>query len=484
MKHVIVLVVLLLFELIGCSSISSNRNVAPTTDQAESRNAFSTSQVTDTGRDLSLPQALSVEFVSGPLRLPVSYYRFGPKIATGDLTGDGQPEMLLAMEGEKLTETTPENAFWRHPFVLSWDGETLGVLEAQWLGIPSYPQGVETYWKQGLPGAILVSDIDKDGINEVVVGTAPYRSADQRGALHVFQWDGHRFTSEFSDYCLGYVYRLDLVSPGNNQVVAVSTGRRPVTEIDAEDGVCPELPKGPGKPTSGLYILSAPRANEYQTELLVADDATTSLVVRSNNSPGISFVRLRGAPPGFVLDWSSAQVIQFGGQVSEVDLTLEVKPYVVHMEATDLDGDRTEEIVVLSATDAKGEHLFWQVFHFSQDRYALVYERPVVHSSSLRDSFVLGDADNDGRIEVLDDAGDIYSWIGNQLCYEGNLLEAMGEDVGYGLEWPSIEDIYKDGTMRIIFIRRYDELKKPCFDCIPWLYIVAMNSDMSDFECH
>jgi hypothetical protein len=341
------------------------------------------------------------------------------------------------------------------------------------------------YLAQGLPGALLITDLDHDEVNEIVVGTEPYRTAFQeRGAVYVFQWDGERFVAEFSDYCLGSVYRLDEMAQKDDTIVVASVWQRPVTDWDAYKGLCPQLPKGPDEPTRGLYAIRSNGSGEYQTWPLTLDDGLlTALVIGSGHLPGAQFVRLRPMSI-FMLEWAGAQALRYDGQVHESYVSLEIQDYILQMEAVDLDNDKIDEIVVLVAKDKDKSVMAWQVFQAVEGYFRLIDELPLVYPDPLRSIFAVGDADNDGLIEIVSDSGGVYKWVNDRLCYQANLLEEIGQDVTYGLESVYIEDVYGSGQNKIVFTRRYSSEGEPCLDCsAPWMYVVGMSSGLPVVEC-
>jgi hypothetical protein len=324
----------------------------------------------------------------------------------------------------------------------------------------------------------------------------PYRDASQRGAVYVFQWDGTRFVAEFSDYCMGGVQRLDLIDLGDENLVVISAVMRPVLgfgrQIDAN--ICPQLRKGPEEPDTGLYVLHAIGANGYESQPLSLDHSSLTAFVTTSNHPfGNQLVRTSEWPSStpVMLDWDSAQTIQYDGQVSTDDVQIAIDVPVLQIESADIDGDNSDEIVVLAAKgwDSSGlvseDELIWQVFQITEDRYNLVYEKLAVFSSDLVHSpsyfFTVGDIDNDGRVEVIDSTGTVHRWITDRLLPQMNLIEAVGESFHYGLENIYIGDIYGDGRNRVIFTGR-------CFSpgemrCnYPRMYVVSASLDSSIIE--
>jgi hypothetical protein len=447
------------------------------------------------------PPEFSVEFISEPLDQTLGFDPWGlkkPCIAVGDITGDGQPEVILTRGGwvPSTREGDPEDLFYGHPVTFSWNGKSFERLEADWVGITSYSETSPVYRVQGTPRVLMIADIDDDGMNEVIVGTMPYRDASQRGAVYVFQWDGTRFVAEFSDYCMGGVQRLDLIDLGDENLVVISAVMRPVLgfgrQIDAN--ICPQLRKGPEEPDTGLYVLHAIGANGYESQPLSLDHSSLTAFVTTSNHPfGNQLVRTSEWPSStpVMLDWDSAQTIQYDGQVSTDDVQIAIDVPVLQIESADIDGDNSDEIVVLAAKgwDSSGlvseDELIWQVFQITEDRYNLVYEKLAVFSSDLVHSpsyfFTVGDIDNDGRVEVIDSTGTVHRWITDRLLPQMNLIEAVGESFHYGLENIYIGDIYGDGRNRVIFTGR-------CFSpgemrCnYPRMYVVSASLDSSIIE--
>jgi hypothetical protein len=126
----------------------------------------------------------------------------------------------------------------------------------------------------------------------------------------------------------------------------------------------------------------------------------------------------------------------------------------------------------------------WQVFQAVEGYFRLIDELPLVYPDPLRSIFAVGDADNDGLIEIVSDSGGVYKWVNDRLCYQANLLEEIGQDVTYGLESVYIEDVYGSGQNKIVFTRRYSSEGEPCLDCsAPWMYVVGMSSGLPVVEC-
>jgi|GEM_PF-3020567 len=439
----------------------------------------------------ALPLKFTVEFVSEPLEQTTAFEPWGankPRIAVGDITGDEQPEVALARGGwvPSSRGNDPEDLFYGHPVIFSWNGETFKQLEADWVGISSYSELRLVYQAQGLTKVLMITDVDHDGMNEIVIGSAPYRTAFQvRGAVYVFQWDGTRFVAEFSDYCMGAVERLDLMTPREDGAIAVSTTMRPVWDLGRDAGMCPEVTKGPDEPNTGLYALRAIGANDYETWPLTLDsDSFTALVAIPERLPGTQFVRL-SLGKSTMLDWTTSRVIRYDGQVRASDLQIGIERPIMQMEAADLDGDGIDEIIVLAAAKSwdggglvEGDEVIWQVFQAIQDRYHLVYEEPAAFSSNLGyifRFFAVGDVDNDGRTEVISSAGELYKWTNNQLVPQTNLIAAIGEDFYHGLESIYIGDVYGDGQNKVVFTARYFDSVEHRPALSPRMYVVRIN---------
>jgi hypothetical protein len=363
-------------------------------------------------------------------------------------------------------ESDPEDFFYGRPVTFSWNGESFEQLDPDWVGITSYSAASPVYRVQGIPRVSIVADLDHDGMNEVVVGTMPYRDANQRGALYVFQWDGTRFVAEFSDYCMGGVQRLDLVNLEGEDLVVVSAVMRPVLKFDGQvdASICPQLRKTPGEADTGLYLLRAISSNEYETWPLTLDDnRLTPLTIAPTSSSDVLFARtspLTASVP-VMIDWSTVQLVEPDGQVREEALGIENTPFL-QMEMADLDGDGNNEIVALTAKGYSGigsvnrDDLVWQVYQSTQGKYVLVYEG-LPHYSHLYYFFAAGDIDGDGAAEIIESSGEVYEWVDDRLSSRANLVEDTGKDLYYGLESIYIGDLFGDGQSRIVFTGRYAE---------------------------
>ena len=286
----------------------------------------------DDGISLLSPPNFSVEFVSKSLDQTLGFDPWGlkkPCIAVGDITGDGQPEVVLARGGwvPSKREGDPEDFFYSHPVTFSWDGKSFERLEADWVGITSYSEISPIHRLQGMPRVLTITDIDNDGMNEVIVGTMPYRDASQRGAVYVFQWDGTRFVAEFSDYCIGNVQRLDVVDLGGENLVVISAAMHPTLEFGGQidKNVCPQLREEPEGSDTGLYTLRSIHTNEYEIQPLILDHSSlTAFITTSNHKFGL--VRTSAWPSSVpvMLDLTNTQKIWYDGQVSIDNIQFEI----------------------------------------------------------------------------------------------------------------------------------------------------------------
>lgn len=437
----------------------------------------------------ALSEMVTVEFVSEPLSNLDSgaWHDFEPRIAVGDVTGDSQPEIFAALQGGDRTEE--ESVFWRHPVVLSWNGTTFKKLEVNWVGITPPASGLSTADRQGLPMAVEVMDIDQDGKDEVIVGTLPYRNASERGALYIFHWNGSDFVAEYSDYCMGSVYRLDKLGQGSKISIAISTMGRPVADWAEYEQIRPEVSKGLNEPSNGLYILRAVEPNLYQTQPLALDnDRLTSLIINTKILTETQFIRFEANRAAFRWNWATAESVGYGGQTINMGNILpKTEQLARYMAATDLNRDGIDEIIVLSGKNTYlGNVFIWQVFQRVAGNYQLIFESPETEPMVKGIiSFTMGDVDNDNSDEIIDNTGAIYNWNNNRLCYQGNLAEAVGNDLFYGLESIRISDVYGDGKNRIIFTGRYAKnTEETCPDfCKPRLYVVSLNSALPIDVC-
>ena len=464
-------------------TLTATRSLQPTTTPTEivTKTPVPTNQ---------LAEIVTVEFVSQTLsNLDNGIWDdFGPHIAVGDVTGDSQPEIILALQGEDYTKT--EGVFWRHPVIFSRHGLTFEKLAVSWLGIAPPAPKLSTADRQGLSISVAILDINQDGLNEVVVGTTPYRNGSEYGAVYIFQWTGTNFMAVYSDYCLGSVYRLDLL--GDDQI-ALSTFDRPIGDQAAYEKVCPEIPKTTDKRNNGLYSLGLVEPNQYETQVLVLDRGWITTLAMNTRAPATShFVRFdlhSTTPRG---DWATAQLVGLDGPiVNKENILPQIKSFAEYMEAADLDGDEIDEIINLTSRDTQfGDVFTWQVFKMIAGSYQLLFES--AESEPLKkgiDRFVTGDVDNDGLTEIIDNRGSVYKWNSNQLCYQGNLIEAIEQDLEYGLEGMYIGDVYGNGENKIIFTGRYSHdapEAKTCLNeyaCTPQMYIVSLAATLPANTC-
>ena len=436
---------------------------------------------------------LSVEFVSEP---PVEiFYRYitegMPGIAVGDLTGDQYPEISVAagawVPGEEGRSGKPEDYFYSHPIVFSWNGETFEPLEAAWTGISSYVPQVPIHDAQNIPIALLVADVDRDHMNELLVGTGGRPASPNKGALYIFQWDGTGFIAEYSDYCMGIVHRLDLI--GDADSVAISTWGRPTGAGFYDHDMCPDVLKDPNEPREGLYVLRATEENHYETHSLAVDDSSTVLVANSDHFSDTQFVRGQFFDSSDVVDWETTQVLNYEGEITTDTLLLEIENLIGKMATADLEGDATPEIIVLAAKEwredirlSAEDKAVWLVFQQSSQGYQLIYEgegdfSPDPSQGSLRKRFVAGDVDDDGADEILAGNGVLYKWVDGRLVPQMDLMEAMGIEFCHGLESMYVGDVHNDGKNRIVFVARDPKDTKYCSNDSPFrVYVVSVSS--------
>jgi hypothetical protein len=326
---------------------------------------------------------------------------------------------------------------------------------------------------------LIITDVDHDEVNEVIVGTKPYRDPIQVGAVYVFHWDGARFVTEYSDYCMGGVQRLDVANLRGEDLMVVSTFRRPLvfgSEVNTD--MCPR--KDIEESYTGLYLLRASGPNEYESHPLIIDDnRRTSLIIPSRSFSETLFARTSSIRTSgtTIVDWTTTKFMASDGCMLEEPLKVGAV-LALQMEMADLDGDGNHEVVVLAAKNysepgAIGvDNLVWQVYQGTRDEYLLVYEGPTTYTH-LFYFFEAGDIDGDGAAEIVESSGEIYEWTGERLSSQANLLDAVGKNLCYGLESIYIGDLFGDGQNRIVFTGRYADEGEICSDTRPpRMYVV------------
>jgi hypothetical protein len=416
---------------------------------------------------------LHLEFVSDPLDQTLAFEPWGldgPSLIVGDVTGDGRPEVLLARSGwvPATCHDEPRGVFYSHPVILSWDGKHFEQMNADWVGITSYSDTTSVCRIQAIPRALAVVDINADGLNEVIVGTMPYRDASQQGALYVFRWDGNRFVAALSEYCMGGVHRLDPVNLDGSEVVMASTIVHLGFGFDREADRCPQLLRTVEKSDTGLHILRMSGPDEYESQMLLVDHSSLTALFTGEVSPqSVGFIRttmVTSSVPA-MLDWSAAQIVSLEGRLGSHDIGIPMDDVpVIQIELADLDGDGADEIVVLAAKTYDGsglvnrDEMIWRIYRMTGHGYKLQYEEPALFSSddAIRPYyfFAVGDLGHDGRDEIVDSAGTIYSWTAGYLKPEQNVIGFVGSGFYYGLEDIYIGDDFIDGQSRIIFTGR------------------------------
>ena len=385
-----------------------------------------------------------------------AYPTSGPEIAVGDVTDDGNPEILLALEGGERVDQ--EGIFWRHPVFLTWNGTEFSKVDAPWMGIPQpAPDLWRPFDRQGLPYAVVVADVDQDGVNEVIVGTNWYRNPLEYGGFFIFEWDGAGFETEYADYCIGPVTRLDVL--GNGAGVALSAWGKPTANEAEFDGVCPEVWQDLSAPRATLFLLTSEGPDQYHVRPVVSDqEELSSLVVNPQDPLSTQFVWFKSDGAWFWQDWATAASYNLDGQPNQNIIPPQTEYLGKYSVAADLDGDGVDEIVTLAGQNTElGDLFVWQIFQMTDSEYRMVFESRGDYVGTLY--FVAGDIDNDGKEDIVDAKGRMYTWNGSQLCDQGNVIRAAGLKLQRGLESIFVGDVYGDGQNRLVFTGRPMEEK-------------------------
>lgn len=434
---------------------------------------------------------LIVEFVSAP---QIGFWGFhsgdlsGSQIAIGDLTGDNYPEIVLSVVDVIQIDSAeyPEDFFYNHPLVFSWNGETFESLKAEWVGITSYISQVLVSDAQAIPSVLLISDIDADGVNELLVGTASYGSENDKGALYIFQWDGERFVAEYSEYCMGGIAALDYVSAEN--LVVVSSSHRPTEEQSYDRYICPDVAVGEDEPVAGLYALRGTEINGYITQTLALDNNSSLITIPSEYLTATQFIRGHFDLSRMQVDWKMTQVWHYAGEMISDTLNLPIEDYSFHVDAADLDGDTVMELVVLAIQEFPSDDIFadvyeydltWLVFKGRGVDYHLVHKHDMQFLSEpgqLFDaSFAVGDVDNDGTDEILGNNGALYKWRNEHLALQMNVMTELGGEFCGDIESAYIGKVHADGQNRIILTARVPQEDGLCSDTVfPQMYVVKV----------
>jgi len=441
---------------------------------------------------LQTTKLLSVEFVSEPQeiwRINASGGRYTPQIAVGDLTGDGYPEISLAMGAWVPPNTAAESEgyFYSHPIVFSWNGKNFEQLKAEWLGIQSYAPQISVYRAQGTPVTLIIADIDQDNTSELIVGTISRGAGDFKGAIYIFHWDGQRFQAEYSDYCLGAINRIDTIN--NEKSVIVSASSRPIGYGAYDRNICPENPKGPDEFTTGLYVLYATQEDEYATRSLELDsNLSTILTINMDDSNATQFIRGSYTSNTNMIDWKNTKVLSYTEEIWPGTLMLEIENPIMQMTTAVVDGNGTLEIVTLTAGQAQdttipASTLTLLVFQKKQNVYQLIHSADVDFSTPsttyMLKYFAVGDADNDGKDEILASNGELYDWGDGDMVSNINVMKAKNKDFCLGLESIYIGKVYNNEQNRIIFTAR-DSTKGDTFcpdASSPQMYIVNLGAN-------
>ncbi len=278
-------------------------------------------------------------------------------IHTGDVDDDGIAEIFAA--GTIVRNNT---AFARL-CVLRWDGENTSLLK-------SYE------WRAG-EGAgaksVCVSDLDSDGVLEVVTGGYDYGLTNSSGQLRVWQWDGEELQLKANEE-----WRL------------------------VEDGY-------------GVTVTGDPMGNTLVENVKVGDvdgDGVSELV-----TGGFAFDGEKVNAQLRIWSWNSMNLILEGSREWFVEDITEVKAVAL----SDVNDDGDLEILVSGGTavyggfdvDTKPEAAFLTIWNWDGEILRLQHEEDwTIGEGVFAWNVGAGDVDNDGNTEIVT-VGCMYV---NQLC--------------------------------------------------------------------
>ena len=382
--------------------------------------------------------------------------KIGPAIAAGDITGDGQIEILFNLQAGDGEEAHEDGVFWRHPVTLTWNGTAFEELDAAWTGIPSPSPTLTRVDRQGLPRSLVIADLDRDGVKEIAIGTGSYRNPNEYGAIYVFEWNGTGFEAEYANFCIGSVIRMDVL--GNGGVTLSALGYES-TGFVLDDGVCPELMQNPDTLFGQLFLLLSDGPDEYHVRPVVSgQDEDSSFAVNPQDPLITQFIWFKYDKGRFWQDWRTATSYKLDGHRVDNIIPPQTEYLGSSSIAADLDGDGVDEIVSKvgdypdGSTRGYGFAWGWQVFGMTDGEYRVVSEVNDYQLGAV--SFVAGDIGNDGKEDIVDGKGRVYTWNGSRLCYRGNVIEAAGLELQYGFQSIFVGDVYGDRQNRLVGLAR------------------------------
>lgn len=259
----------------------------------------------------------------------------------------------------------------------------------------------------GMGLAVRVVDLDRDGRNEVVVGTG--QEAAEPAFLYVFQTDGTRITREITARAFldgsAFTHNLafhDLDGDGLLEIVTAYCGSGEVTRFDVRPGLA-------GIDRRKIYHLSGSGEDCCLSD--VDNDGTVELILCNSYREDQGRVEiLEFRPDGELVIPPRVTIDGFDGQ----------KCFDCAVEVGDLDGDGRRELIVgwnRKQGIAKGTVLGYRVepeggarrlwtFALEDDRLDLGYFEKMM---------CIADADNDGRNELVVSTRGERQWGGRGL---------------------------------------------------------------------